>query len=95
MGLPVDGVCIHSPKQDSFARLAAKHEQSAVEANLPQQTFLTRSRRYDMKNVRVTEDAILSIFDKMGDAKPKRISSLMEKLNRKRIYMSDNRVISG
>ena len=105
MGLPVDGVCIHSPKQDSFARLAAKHEQSAVEASLLTYHFeermfvispsMARSVGYDMKSVRLTEDAIPTIFDKLGNAKPKRISSLMEKLNRKRVCMSDNRVILG
>jgi len=40
-----------------------------------------------------TKSAIPTIFDKLCDAKPKRISSLMEKLNRKRICVSDNRVI--
>jgi len=39
MGLPVDGVCIHSPKQDSFEWLAAKQEENAVEANLLQQSL--------------------------------------------------------
>ena len=39
MDLPVDGVYINSPKQDSFACLAAKPEQSAVEGNLPQQAL--------------------------------------------------------
>ncbi|KAK2163610.1 hypothetical protein LSH36_76g00075 [Paralvinella palmiformis] len=39
---------------------------------------------YDMKSVRLTEDAIPTIFDKLGNAKPKRISSLAKKLNRKR-----------
>ena len=33
MDLPVDGVCIHFPKQDSFARL------ETVEVNLPQQAL--------------------------------------------------------
>ena len=48
---------------------------------------------YDMKSVGLTEDAILTIFDELGDANPKRISSLMAKLNGKRVCMSDNRVI--
>ena len=56
---------------------------------------MARSVGYDMKSVRLTEDAIPTIFDKLGNAKPKRISSLMEKLNRKRVCMSDNRVILG
>ena len=46
-----------------------------------------------MKSVRLTEDAILTTFDKLGNAKPKQISNLMEKLNRKQLCMSDNRVI--
>ena len=46
-----------------------------------------------MNNLKLTEDAILTLIDKLGHAKPKRISSLMEKLNRKRIFMRDNRVI--
>jgi len=41
---------------------------------------MARSDGYDMKSVRLTEDAILTIFDKLGNVKPKRISSLMEKL---------------
>jgi len=83
------------PKQDSFSRLAAKHEQSAVEANLLTYHFeehmfvnspsMARSVGYDMKSVRLTEYVIPIILDKLGDAKPKRISSLMEKLNRKRV----------
>ena len=48
-----------------------------------------------MKSVRLTEDAIPNIFVKEHDAKPKRISSLMEKLDRKRICMSDDMVIMG
>ena len=56
---------------------------------------MARSVGYDMKNVRLTEDAIPTILVKQCDAKPKRISSLMEKLNRKRVCMSDNRVILG
>ncbi|KAK2153164.1 hypothetical protein LSH36_305g03073 [Paralvinella palmiformis] len=39
---------------------------------------------YDMKSVRLIEDAILTIFDKLGNAKPKRISSLINKLKGKR-----------
>ena len=40
MDLAVDSCYTFIPtKQDSFARLAAKHEQSAVEANLPQQAL--------------------------------------------------------
>jgi len=49
--------------------------------------------RYDMKSVRLREDAISTIFDKLGDAEPKRINNLVEKLNRKRVCMSDNMVI--
>ena len=87
------------PKQDLFARLASKYEQSAVEANLPTYNFeerifiisrsMARSVGYEMKSV------IPTIFHKLGSAKSKRISSLMKKLNRKRVYMSDNRVIVG
>jgi len=78
-----------------FALIPPKHEQSAVEANLPTYHFegrmlvilpsKARSVGYDMKNVRLTEDAIPTIFDKLDNAKPKRISSLMGKLNRKRV----------
>jgi len=39
MDLPVNGVCIRSHKQDSFVWLAPKHEQNAVEANLPEQAL--------------------------------------------------------
>ena len=53
----------------------------------------TRSAGYDMMSVRLTEDAIPTIFDKLDNAKPKLISILMEKLNRKQECMSDNRVI--
>ena len=48
-----------------------------------------------MNSVRLTENAIPTIFFKQRDAKPKRINSLMEKLNRKRVCLSDNRVILG
>ena len=44
-----------------------------------------------MKSVRLTEDAILTIFDKLGNA----IGSLTEKLNRKWVCIKDNRVILG
>ena len=59
-----------------------------MEANLPYQALretLTEERmsvispsraqsvRYDMKSVRFTEDVIPTIFDKLGDAKHKRI----------------------
>jgi len=50
---------------------------------------------YDIKSVRLTEDGIPTIFCKLGDAKPKRIINLMEKLNRKCVCMSDNKVILG
>jgi hypothetical protein len=42
---------------------------------------MARSVGYDMNNVRLTEDAIPTIFDKLDNAKPKRISSLIETLN--------------
>jgi len=42
---------------------------------------MARSVGYDLKCVRFTEDADPAIFDKLGDAKPKRSSSLMEKPN--------------
>ena len=98
------------PQKALFARLAAKREQSAILANLPQQTLrghfdewmfitslsMTQSVGYDKKSVRLTWDAIPTIFDKLGhDANPKQISNLMEKLNRKQLCMSDNRVILG
>jgi len=41
---------------------------------------LTRSIRYGMNNVRLTEDAILTIFVKRCDAKPKRITNMAIKL---------------
>jgi len=44
---------------------------------------MAQSDEYYMKSVRLTEYAIPTLFNKLGDAKPKRISSLMEKLNRK------------
>ena len=56
---------------------------------------VARSVGYDMKSVRIPEDAIPTIFDKQSDAKPTKISSLMEELNRKRVFMGDNRVILG
>ena len=37
---------------------------------------------YDIKSIRLTEDTIRIIFDKLGEYKPKRISSLMDKLNK-------------
>ena len=46
-----------------------------------------------MKNVALTEDTIPTIFNKLANAKSNRISSFMEKLNRKWVYVSDNRVI--
>jgi len=54
-----------------------------------------RSIGYNMNSVRLTEDAIRTIFIKQRDAKAKQMSSLMEKLNRKRVWISDNRVILG
>ena len=54
---------------------------------------LVRSIGYDMNSVRFIEDAIPTIFVKQRDAKAKQISSFMEKLNRKRICINDNRVI--
>ena len=56
---------------------------------------MARSVRYDMKSARLTEDAIPTRFDKLCDAKPKQMIRLMEKLNRKRVFMTDNRVILG
>jgi len=53
---------------------------------------IARSVGYDRKSIRLTEDAIPTIFDKLGDG---RISSLIEQLNRKRACMGDNRVILG
>ena len=50
-----------------------------------------RSVRYDMKSFRLTQDAISTIFNKLGNAKLKRISGLRDNLNRKRV----NRVILG
>ena len=88
---------MNPPKQGSFARLAEKHEQSALVANLPLRgTCVRYFPIYGtiMKSVRLTEDAFPTIFNKLGNAKPKRISSLMKKLNRKRC-MSDNRIILG
>jgi len=79
----------------------AKHEQSEVEADLPFRGTYVRyfavygTIRYDMKSVMLTEDAIPTIFDKLGYDKPIRFSSFMEKLNRKRVCLSDNRVILG
>ena len=55
---------------------------------------VARSVRSDMKSIRLP-DVVPTIFDKLGDDKFKRISSLMEKLNRKRVCVSDNRVILG
>ena len=97
-------------QQDSFARLVAKHDQRVqwkptCHSNLCGRHFeqrmfvispsMARSIGYDMKSVRLTEDAIPTIFIKQRDANPKRISSLMKKLNRKWVCMSDNRVILG
>jgi len=56
---------------------------------------MARSVGYEMESVRLTEDAIPTILDKLGDANSKRISGLMEKLNRKWVCMSDNRIILG
>jgi len=56
---------------------------------------VARSVVYDTNIVRLTEDVIPTVFDKLGNAKHKQIRSLMEKLNRKRVSMSDNRVIFG
>jgi len=87
MNLPMDEVCINSPKTRLVRAIAAKDQQSAVEANLPtyqlkERKFvispsLARSVGYNMKSVRLTEDVIRTIFDRLGIAKPKRISSLM------------------
>ena len=102
-------ILVHSfpPKQDSFAWLVAKHEQSTVEANLSQQalqetiletTFvispsLVRSIGYDLKSVGLKGNVVPTISVKQHDPKPKQISNLMGKLNRKRVCMSNNRVI--
>jgi len=76
------------PKQGSFARLAVKHEQRAVEANLPTYHFeermfviLPSDARlvgYDIKSVRLTENAIPTIFDKLANAKPKQFDGEIE-----------------
>jgi len=58
-------------------------------------TSMTLSVGYDIKSVRLTEDPIPTILKKLGNAKPKRINSLMEKLNRKRVCISDNSLILG
>ena len=57
--------------------------------------LVLRSFGYDMKSVRFTEDTIPTIFVKQCYANPKRISSLMETLNRKQVCINDNRVIFG
>ena len=56
---------------------------------------LSRSIGYDTNSVRRTEDVIPTIFFKQCDVNCKRISGLMEKLNRKRVRMSDNMEILG
>jgi len=56
---------------------------------------MVQSVGYDTKSVRLTEVASPTIFDKLGNGKPKRISGLMEILNRKRVCMTDNWVILG
>ena len=80
------------PKHDLFARLAANHEQSAAEAISP--TYHFDERMFvispsmappvgcEIKSVRLTEDAIPTVSDKLGNVKPKRISRWVEKLNR-------------
>jgi len=88
--------------------LAYKHEHIAVKAILSQQALwetlsvtyvcvispsMARLISYDMNSGRLTEDVIPTIFVKQHNAKPKRISRLMRKLNRKGVCMSDNRVI--
>ena len=96
MDLPVDGVCINSPKTRIVCASGCEtwtECNGSQLANLPLSPSMARSVGYDMKSVRFTEMAIPTIFNKLGNAKPKRISSLMEKLNRKRVWLSDNRVI--
>ena len=48
-----------------------------------------------MKRARLTEDAIPNVCVKQRGVNPKRISSLMKKMNRKRVCMNDNSVILG
>ena len=46
-----------------------------------------------VKSARLIEDAIPTIFAKPGPVKTKRASSLMQKLDRQRVCLSDNRSI--
>ena len=92
-------VYVHSfPKSKARLRDWLRNMKSAVEDRLPQQAlgvgrFEERvcvispsvARSVDIQSVRLTENDIPAIFDKLSDAKRKRISSLMEKLNRKRV----------
>ena len=81
-------------KPTCHSKLCGRHFEERMFVISPS---MARSVGYDMKSVRLREDAIPTIFDKLCNAKPKRISCLMEKLNRKRVcyYMSDNRVTLG
>jgi len=93
------------PKQDLFGNMKRVQWKPTCHSKLCGRHFdewvfvisppMVRSVGYDVKNVRLTKDAIPTIFDKLGDAKSKRNSSLMEKLNRNWVCMSDNRVILG
>ena len=101
MDMAVDGVCINFPKTWLICAICCE---TWTECSASQLNYHFEERMfvillaiawlvgYDMKSVRLTEDAIPTIFDKLSNAKPKRMDSLMEKLNRKRVYMNDNRV---
>jgi len=73
-------------------KLSRKHLEERMFVISPS---MARSVRYEMESVRLTEDAIPTILDKLGNTNSKRISGLMEKLNRKWVCMSDNRIILG
>ena len=74
------------------SKLCGKHFE---ERTLVISPSLVRSIGYDMQCIGLTEDVIPTIFVEQNDPKPKRISTSMEKLNRKGVCMSDNRVILG
>jgi len=84
------GWSMHSfPKK---RKLCWKHYEEQIFVSSP---TLAWSVGYGMKSVMLTEDAIPTIFSNQRDAKPKRIINLMEKLNRKRVCIRDNRIILG
>ena len=94
MDLPVDRVCIDSPKQDSFKLV--DWLQNMI--NLPLRWLYYFAVDGTIcwiwhEECQVHRRCHYNHIRQLGDAKSKWISSLSDKLNRNRVCMSNNRII--